>query len=117
MSLSIQSFIRGYFLPLLRKFYEDGREDVKWFKVLDTFIRVTLQFFTLYLCAGEKEVYTCLCMPLQYDFSNSQRKIPYRDRPKVSLKKALCLSHHQLVPPPHLPNFSRRDCVSAVSLR
>lgn len=90
---------------------------MNWFKVLDAFIRVTLQFFTLYLCADEKEVYTCYCMPLQYDLSNSQRKVPYRDRPEVSLRKAPCLFRHQVVPPPHLPSFSRMDCVSAVSVR
>lgn len=73
-SLPIQSFIRDYFLPGLRKLYEGRRDDVKWFKVLDSFIIITLQFFILCLCAGKKDVYTCWCMPLQCDFSNSQRK-------------------------------------------
>lgn len=46
-SLSIEGFIRGYFLPLLRNFYGDGRDDVKWFTVLVTFISSVLQFFHL----------------------------------------------------------------------
>jgi len=66
-----------------------------WFKVLDTFISLTLQFFILHFCAGEKDVYTCWCMPI------TVRLLKFSEKNNISRQTKSIFEHGLvLIPPP-----------------
>lgn len=88
-----------------------------WFTVLDTFISAALRvFFTLGVCAGEKYVCTCWCIPLHY-FSDPPTKAPYQDRPKVCIGLVLAYPAARPFSLPIFAVLAAKGSVSALSLR